>query len=226
MKNDSVLGDRIEHPSFGIVRISRVSAGKGVSLFDSPFKHHHFVTLTVCEASKYRALNADHPHAGRELVSVSMSEVQFANMITSLNVGSGSSCTIEHVQGKDRPQCPVDATRETYAKEIRETVADLLERAEIVTKHAHDPKLKAEGRKEMRENAYHLAMELRSSAEFLIEQFEEKMNKSAGAAKAEIEAYWNHKVTSLGLQKLKGADLSMLMEIGHEGRKKEGEDGE
>jgi hypothetical protein len=41
------------HPSFGLVSICRVQS-TGRALFESPFRHQHFITLSISKATRRR----------------------------------------------------------------------------------------------------------------------------------------------------------------------------
>jgi hypothetical protein len=87
------------HPSFGLVSISRVSGSR--RLFESPFEHQHYITLSISRADRSRTdLHYNHIMPCGEIVEVAMSEVQFAQMVTSLNMGVGTPCTISHLDGE------------------------------------------------------------------------------------------------------------------------------
>ena len=85
------------HPSYGCIGISHVS-GRG-TLFGSEIVHQHFLSLTISEAARVVDEPREFVTSRRELVRVSMTQAQFAEMITSPNRGSGVPCTIERFTG-------------------------------------------------------------------------------------------------------------------------------
>lgn len=91
------------HPAFGVIGVSRVSGT--TSLFDSDVKHGHFIEITISEAKKIRTgFTRESVHDGKRLCQVRMSFAQFAQFITTQNVGSGTPCTLHYVQGdEDQP---------------------------------------------------------------------------------------------------------------------------
>lgn len=85
------------HPAFGHIKINRVSATPGVTLFDSEIRHQHFVTITVSGASCKRDLNHNWIHEGKALLEIEMSEAQWASFVSSPNT-SGVPCTIKRTE--------------------------------------------------------------------------------------------------------------------------------
>lgn len=89
------------HPSFGMIGVSRVSGQ--AAMFDSDVKHGHYIQITIHEAKKIRTgFTHEHVHAQKELMQVRMSFAQFAQMITTQNVGVGTPCTIHYAKGDEK----------------------------------------------------------------------------------------------------------------------------
>ncbi len=88
------------HPSYGVIGVSRVTGQ--AALFDSDVKHGHFIEITISEAKKHRTgFTHEQVMGGKQLARVRMSFAQFAQFITTQNVGSGTPCTLVYVQGDD-----------------------------------------------------------------------------------------------------------------------------
>src|ERR1700679_3718672 len=113
---------KIAHESYGFIRASRVQGQ--TELFDSAINHQHFVAITLGEMTQCRHLYQTWNFAGRELMTVDMSEHQFAQFITSMNSGSGSACTIRRFNGEQRKKPPADLnTRQAFGPEIKAQTA-------------------------------------------------------------------------------------------------------
>lgn len=80
------------HPSFGMLRAARVSGS--VTLFDSEIVHQHYVVVELHTATRKREINHDWIHPRKQVVSVAMSEAQWASFVSSMNT-TGVPCTIE-----------------------------------------------------------------------------------------------------------------------------------
>lgn len=93
-ENSSVSPEH--HESYGLAQFSRIG-GKSGKLFGSSIEHQHFIELTISRASRSRQFQHDHYMPDQELISVFMSPTQFAELLTSLNVGTGVPVTIKHI---------------------------------------------------------------------------------------------------------------------------------
>lgn len=83
------------HASFGLIQASRTSGQ--VRLFGSAIpSHQHFISLSIARAKRIRTgLGVVHYARTGEVLKVSLSELQWAELITSLGSGDGVPCTIE-----------------------------------------------------------------------------------------------------------------------------------
>ena len=101
-----VAETRETHPAYAQISASRVS-GHAV-LYGSDFNHQHYVTISITPSELHRGLSYDRPHAllRGEIVEVALSEAQWAHFVSSMNQGSGTQCTVQHLHGKLVPQIP------------------------------------------------------------------------------------------------------------------------
>lgn len=194
-------------PSFGVVSISRVQGQR--RLFDSPFEHHHFITLSIRRAYRTRTnLHSDYIGDGEELIEVAMSEVQFANMITSLNVGGGTPCTIARWDGECVKEPAPEQTKKIFENEAAEHFTDLAAMAAELEKLTAMPAkdVKAPQRERMAFLALKVHQAVSSSATFFHEQFQRSMDKTVAAAKGEVQAYIMAAISKAGLKALNGKE--------------------
>lgn len=204
------LKDKVDHPSYGVVSLSRFST-TGITLFDSPFRHHHGIMLKISRAYKTRELHEDRIFEGDELIRVSMSEVQFANLITSANVGCGTPCTLERVNGQSVEDAPQENMRETFKGDIKNAFKDLSGAANELEGLVNKKDAKADDRKKMRDLASQIAMAFRDNLAFMQEQFEEQLEKAVSAARAEIQAHVEHVVKKAGVQAMEKESFKLEM---------------
>lgn len=196
---------RIAHPSFATVALNRVSS-TGTTLFDSPLRHQHFIKLSISKAHKVRNLNQDWIHADEELIEVHMSEVQFANFITSSGIGGGVPCTLSRFDGKGVPECPSEHARETYENEVKEDFKELTQTLKdlnkLIDEIADKPRLNVEDKAKLREAARVAYGKVSDSLPFLHQQFTEAMDKTVSHAKAEVAAHVQRVIQKAGLEKI------------------------
>lgn len=195
---------RINHPAFGIISAARVSGGHS-ALFDSDFTHQHYMTLTIKTASVRRDLSNNWNFGGEELIEIAMSESQWATFVSSLNVGSGTPCTLRHVCGEYRPQLPnPDAPSKQFKEELCKSMSAMQDELKSLA-----ASLKSEGAigkkraNELSENLSRLAERFSSNVTFVANQFDEHVERTIENAKIEVNAYANNLVTKTGIDALR-----------------------
>lgn len=183
------------HESFGYIRANRVSGH--TALFDSALEHQHYVSVTIGRASLHRRYSENYVMGDiGALIEVSMSESQFAQFITSMNVGSGAPCTLSRVNGKRVEEPPADInTRETFEKEVKAKAESMVGNVRDASAKLHALTTKKGGSITKAEVGEALAlvqraqMELVSNLPFLMSQFAEGIEKLIDRAKMDINAH-------------------------------------
>jgi hypothetical protein len=84
------------HPSFALIHAARVSGG--AFLFGTPIKHNGFIEVTVDYAYEEYSLHRSWYGPKDHVLTLRMSEAQWASFVSTLNVGSGVPCTITHAR--------------------------------------------------------------------------------------------------------------------------------
>ena len=196
-----------KHPSYGLLKIARTHGGNG-NLFGSSIKQHEKIELTVTHASVRRSLSDDSfMTEGRPIIEIAMSPTQFAEAITSLNQGLGVPCTILHENGKRVEECDFTNKRNQFENEMKEHMKELNRKLKKLTESAEDilTNKKSVGKAD-RENILNqiamLRQEIHSNVPFMLEQFNEQMDKTVTEAKMEVDSYTQRKVHEFGLQKM------------------------
>ena len=183
---------RATHESYGFIRASRVSGR--AALFDSAINHQHFVSVTIGRCGQERLLSRTWRFPTEELMTVDMSEHQFAELITSMNTGSGSACTIRRFDGHALAPPPPDLnTRQSFEPEIRaetEKVAKLLSEgvAKLETLHAKGKATKGELHAALKAITS-IQSQLTSTLPFILKQFAEHMEELTARAKSDVTAH-------------------------------------
>lgn len=198
------------HPAFGVIQISRVSGT--TRLFQSDFTHQHFISIRIHTAEQTEGYGVDtNAYPREEIVEVSMSEAQFARLMTTPNLGCGTPCTIESVRtpkslakygGKRLPTIEKTDVQETHRDKVEQLCKERLEEFDEIQKQLqewrnakHRPTL-AELDALIRQLA---CMHLASNFGFLQQVLEEHMEKTVEEGRTEIEAHIMQTVNQLGL---------------------------
>jgi hypothetical protein len=205
--NKSSAGDdRYEHDAFGLVRINRIEGGSQ-TLFQSDLKHDRSIELTISTATLDRGLHSDWVHAKSEIVQVRMSQAQWATLVSSMNMGSGVPCTIQHIQHKRMPVIDATPKRETFESEIKQFTSKIISKAaqleKILEEMLKQSSIKKGDMKNLQGGLRNIIQDLHSNLPFIEKCFHEEMETTTEAAKAEVENYLLTTVINRGLEAIR-----------------------
>lgn len=197
------------HPSYGMLCFSRSSiSGDGVALFGSSIRHNDTIRLSISKGVMERRNNEDHHYPAvaskDQYIEVEMSYTQFAEAITSLNMGGGVPVTVLSVNGQRVAPCQYENKQKQMRNEFKaltkkisqgidqsaKQVAELLDNKKILNKADRDFILST-----MRS----VSMNIRENMPFVNEMFAEQMDKTLAEAKGEFESFLQNKMNSIAL---------------------------
>lgn len=219
------MEDEVEtHSSFGLISFSRTQGGGKRRLFGSVLRDHNgAVRLRIYDHAERRtSLGVDrfYSHGKNLLTEIEMSGAQFAELITTMNVGSGVPCTILYKNGQKvgsppQTEVEVDRIKRGFRTKMHAAVQGLRDLAAVVDHNLGEANMTAKQRAQLRAAIVgpieRMSMEIGINAPFWLEQFEEASERIVTAAKNEIEAMLTHVVQQAGLSKLREAsDLLAL----------------
>jgi hypothetical protein len=199
---DKVIGGtRHEHPSYGVIEISRWQ-GSETALFGSSILHRNGINIRILTAGLHRTLGRDWIHGGKVIVDFNMSPTQFADAITSLNAGEANPITLEYVTGdKDnrRPQAPYKSKTKQFNDEFTMDCKELAKRFDSTIQLAKD----THAQKRLISEIEMLRQEVASNLPFVNESFTEQMEHTIKEAKGEVEAFITGMVHNYGLEAIR-----------------------
>ena len=213
------MDDRItiEHESFAMLGITRSSCSFSQNLFGSSIQHSHTIKLKIVPAKIDRMLNRDWFHANtKPYIEVEMSYSQFAEAITSMNVGDGVPVTLRRLDGKLIEDCPQFDKRQEFEKEFEKEMLKIGKSLRVLTEQAEallsekKPPTKSD-KETILKGIKMLRQEIESNVPFIQSSFNEQMDKTVMEAKGEFEGFVMHKVISTGLEGLQ-KEFKMLGE--------------
>lgn len=198
------------HPAFATIGASRIQVGgadDGARLFDSEITHNHIIGLTIRSAIRQRDLNHDWIHGSAEIISVEMSEAQWASFVSTLNSGSGVPCTLRLHNGKINdgivtPTFPFDSRMRLAIEETQEA-ADRSFAAIKDALAAYEAVVAAKGgAKERRDAMSRLSATINNATpdvDYTGKQLARLAEDVVQKAKADVEAFVVHKAQQLGM---------------------------
>lgn len=210
-----------KHPSFGIIRASR-SSGYTRTLFGSSIKSGNTITIQISRCEHKRDLNHDWFHDDDRLIEVEMTQNQFAEFITSLNYGSGVPCTIRNVGDGIIQEPPYISKVQLFQEEFKNKMHNIgVDLKMIVSGAIQTLKSKDSINKKDREEIIRqiemLIQDVQKNIPYVSGQFIEQMDKTVTEAKAEVEAFINHKIQTTGIEALKAGFTAPELPLKSEG---------
>lgn len=211
------MGERIKHPSFANIYLGRSQCSGRKALFGSSIKHHDTITLRISPAFMDRDLNYDRIYAeNTPYIEIEMSQSQFAQAITSLNMGAGVPVTLRRLNGEYIEECPFVDKREQFSNEFRSEMQQISKKLSETTKEVEEliqekrTFTKADKEKILSTlNA--VTMQIGSNYPYMYSMFNEQMDKTVTEAKAEIESHLQARMEDVALKAIgKNKDAEML----------------
>ncbi len=200
-------GERISHPSFAQIKAARVNGNS--TLYDSEFNHQNTIRVTVSGSEMVRTLSRNYHFETGELITVEMSEAQWATFVSSLNAGSGVPCSLRRDHGKGIPALSKPITmREKFKVEFDEKITEAINRLGDLESMITDAKLSAKAQKEMIDSINYVKRSFTCSMPFVAEKFGEHMETTVEKAKIEINAFTTQALIDAGRQSLSSAGLN------------------
>jgi hypothetical protein len=200
-----------QHDSYGIMQISRMSGTRSNFFGSSLEEHQNYLMIRVNQAER---IIDEHGRdrigalRGERIVEVMMTQTQFAELITSMNVSEGVPCTItvknnKHVERPPSVKREVSNVKEFFQKKLWVFTDTILKKAEeigpILEKKTP---LTVQDKNQIAFVINSVSTELRSNVPFILDMFHEATEKVTVAAKAEIDAFVTHNIVHAGLKAL------------------------
>lgn len=207
----SLAGEVYSHPSFAQIGACRVSGR--ASLYGSDFNHQNYVSIRIAKSVLRRSLSNDWMHADlTPYIEVNLSEAQWANFVTCMNIGGGTACTLRYLGREEIPGLPDPASRkDQFKKEARATCAEALKRIDDLCATVEAMTISKKAKDELIKAARSAGASMTSSLPFVLDQFGEHMELTVEKAKTEINAYVTQNVMRAGLQAIAGGDAATIV---------------
>lgn len=209
--SNNPLGEKEEHPSYGMVGIFRTQ-GKIGKMFGSALEQHSgYISIQIKRGRRYHANGQDWYMAdGRhELINIALTAAQFAELITTPNTGDGVPCTIMRLDGEMVENPPedykseADRVQDEFADKIKEITDNIDPNfKEAIGLLTAAGTLKKPEREKIAKMLGRLQMEIKHGMPYAHESFQEATEKTVVAAKAEIDAALTGVIQRTGLKAL------------------------
>ena len=208
--------ERLNHESFGQISFSRVQSGHPQKFYGSELDQNHYIQMTLQESEISRELSKEWFFGtGKVLASVRMTSGQFAEMITSLNRGDGTPCTVEVVNQKTIQSLPKQESRKEFVhRKFQDRMIDFAQTIREKQNSAKElVKKKTLSKQDIHDLTNHLEWltgEVESNIPFFAKCFQENMDEVVFEAKTEVENAIQHKISILGLAELHNLQNNLI----------------
>ena len=197
------------HPAYGIASINRACGNVG-NLFGSSVDCDHYVELEISSGVKIDS-GSYHSYlpTGKPHIRVAFSPAQFAELITSMNIGNGVPCTIKNIAGERIDEIPddihvneLDRQKDNFKKQMKDLSENLHNAQNRIKELLSLPRLTKEQKDELSKVLYKGIQDIDSNIPFYMEMFDEATDNIVQEAKAEIDATVHNCVLGAGIKAL------------------------
>jgi hypothetical protein len=209
-------GTVFTHPSFCMVRFTRINSNAKNEFFGSDLQVSNFIELSVDSGEKRKDLSRDWYYSKDALVRIRMTESQFATLITTLNSGSGTPASLSYIKG-DEIKLPRD-----YQKHVIDEYSDDAEKRMMNAKKSidkiveelksHKGNMSKSQQQTLLSLATNVQNEIIGNMKFVMSSFQEKMDTIISNAKTEVEAFTEGVISRTGIAALKESITLKMLE--------------
>lgn len=195
-----MLEDRKTHESYGNLQISKFSSNHS-EFFGSDLVHRggYEITISNCEI-----VDGKRYFPTSQLIRIRLSYNQFVDAITSSMNGSGVPCTIDHVLGKRTERISyIEDKKEVFKGQMKKTNSEYIVRINNIINEFGTGNIGKRKQKELLHELQTLKNHLLTNTQFVMDCFNEEMDKTVLEAKQNISGYIDNKVNTLGIEKLR-----------------------
>lgn len=214
IRDEELHGRETEHPSFGQIRVSRVSGQANLFMVDYP--QDHFLELEISTARLNRAHGQDRVFSDDVVVKIALSEVQWARMIASPNT-QGVPCTLRqylHPKSGDflAPILPERhaADTETFNAEVKQRATSAAEGVKeaqaLLDQIMQGGPARKSDLSRLQELLRAANQQIVANLPYILETAHEAILNATDHAKAEVDAHIDYSLQRLGERAL-GARL-------------------
>ena len=209
--------ERKTHESYGMINVSKFNANNA-QFFGSDLFHNGGMSITISRADKTRKYSNEWYYAHTDIIRIRLTSSQFIDAITSGMNTQGVPCTIERLNGESVPQIDhVEDKKHQFSTEMKETQLEFINKINKITELL-DGNLGKKKVEEIKLSLRVLKDHISSNTNFVMDQFDEAMEKTVTEAKQSVSNYIDNKIHAYGLEGLRN-ELNVSLEKTDESQK-------
>jgi hypothetical protein len=197
------MGEQEQILPDGAALISFRRAEGNVNLYGSSFDHRGFVRIEIAGAREFKTSTGTVRSIDRtkQYICVQMSFAQYAEAITSMNVGDGIPCTVARLMGNSVAPIPPEPDKiDDFKARGQKVVAESLQAIDRTIAAVGAQKVSTAIKNRILEPLYAARNRLTDSLPHIIECFDEELELLSQQARIEVEAYVDLALRSQGVQ--------------------------
>lgn len=167
-----------------LIQLSRVNGT--TNLFGSEFEHPGYVALRICEARSNRSLSETTYSQGRQYIEVHLSYAQFAEAITTLNSGIGTTCTLYRLNGVYAEKVEPIKEEDIFRAEVSTTLEEFNSQLNYLQSEVDAASLSKAQRLVLNNRISSLRRIYTEKLPFIKDMFEEYVSKVTSKAKQDL----------------------------------------
>lgn len=189
------------HESYGLIQFAKYTHPPK-TLFGSNISHTNSVRMTLSHAKIERGLNSDWYIDTDRIIQIELSGSQFADLITNLNQGSGTPCTIIWESGKGFLQPPpaedkIALHKKEFSEHQTEIKQSIKSAIDNITEIFKKKSITKSDKEYILSELERLNMEITKNSEYQLQMFDLEMAKTVQEAKNEIEFFAQKKLAEI-----------------------------
>jgi hypothetical protein len=196
---------RKEHESWALIQANRFS-GFSDDLFGTSIAHYNGIRLTISKAMECTDHTSRHYMSKQQLIEVEMSAMQWAELMTSMNVGSGVPCTIRRHAGKAVEGQKHDSEslrlQNQFGDQVEEKTASIRAAIDEIKQKLAEAKMSQAKQKEIGNALEQFIRLFTDTAPFIHTMFTEACESTVTEAKSMVDAFVTNAIISRGIEGL------------------------
>lgn len=213
-----LLKNRDSQPCYGIINFKRVHCNSE-HLYGSEVAHTDVIEMTVKRSDCVHELNHDWYFGKDDIIQLQMSSAQFAQLITSLNMGEGVPCTLTYTEKDgDIPQIKWVGQKEKIHNDFNKQMESLktlvTDDLDEVCGELDSKNVNLTRQRELSNKLKQIGRILYDKIPFINKSFMESTDKVQTQAIQEVEARIQSKINYIGMQNINTQNLIGVIENG------------
>lgn len=206
---------KITNPAHIQISFARISSSDNHQFYGSDIEANSYIKLTISESSQERRLGGDNYYGGKTILHAVMTNLQFSELITTLNIGSGTPATLTYLNTDHLPQGRIELPSiVNKAKIINEEIKQEMDKAE---ENLDELQAEIEGLRISQVKKQNLISKLNHSrasilkrVQFNIDRAREEIGRMTVDAKATLESFYTGLCMKLGVKSLEDQRVKLI----------------